>query len=274
MFTLNQNGRSRSTRIGVHVEPEWVFMMSRNMQTYRSSGTGGAIRIVQLPFYKAKVDMLPNGVECIVATSDLQGREIGEENRLVGEAVAEELKLLAEIDEIPAIASILLAGDLYDYPDLRKVGGTGDVTPVWNAFARISPIVVGVHGNHDKVREADMVSNTYVLDGEIRKILGLRIGGISGIIGREDRNQRKSERNFEKILKNALTESTQVMLMHQGPDDPINDQMGNAMIREYMESKKGSALVVFGHCHWDTPIIDVGNNQVLNVDNRVVVLTE
>jgi len=33
---LNQNGRSRSTRIGVHVEPEWVFMMSRNMhRVYR-----------------------------------------------------------------------------------------------------------------------------------------------------------------------------------------------------------------------------------------------
>ena len=32
MFTLNRNERSRSARIGVHVEPEWVFMMGRNMQ--------------------------------------------------------------------------------------------------------------------------------------------------------------------------------------------------------------------------------------------------
>jgi hypothetical protein len=32
VFTLNQNECSRSAGIGVHVEPEWVFMMGRNMQ--------------------------------------------------------------------------------------------------------------------------------------------------------------------------------------------------------------------------------------------------
>ena len=31
-FTLNQNGCSRYAGISVHVEPEWVFMMGRNMQ--------------------------------------------------------------------------------------------------------------------------------------------------------------------------------------------------------------------------------------------------
>jgi len=31
VFTLNRNERSRSTRIGVHVEPEWVFILGRNM---------------------------------------------------------------------------------------------------------------------------------------------------------------------------------------------------------------------------------------------------
>ena len=30
VFTLNQNGCSRSSGIGVHVEPEWVFTMGRN----------------------------------------------------------------------------------------------------------------------------------------------------------------------------------------------------------------------------------------------------
>ncbi|MEJ1411824.1 MAG: hypothetical protein RPU60_16775, partial [Candidatus Sedimenticola sp. (ex Thyasira tokunagai)] len=32
VFTLNQNECSRSAGIGVHVGPEWVFMMGRNMQ--------------------------------------------------------------------------------------------------------------------------------------------------------------------------------------------------------------------------------------------------
>ena len=30
VFTLNRNECSRSTGIGVHVEPEWVFMMGWN----------------------------------------------------------------------------------------------------------------------------------------------------------------------------------------------------------------------------------------------------
>jgi hypothetical protein len=33
VFTLNRNGCSRAAGTGVHVEPEWVFMMGRNMQS-------------------------------------------------------------------------------------------------------------------------------------------------------------------------------------------------------------------------------------------------
>ena len=32
-FTINQNECSRSPGIGVHVEPEWVFRMGRNMHS-------------------------------------------------------------------------------------------------------------------------------------------------------------------------------------------------------------------------------------------------
>jgi len=31
VFTLNQNERSRSIRTGVHLEPEWVFILGQNM---------------------------------------------------------------------------------------------------------------------------------------------------------------------------------------------------------------------------------------------------
>ncbi|MEJ1394348.1 MAG: hypothetical protein RPU64_09160, partial [Candidatus Sedimenticola sp. (ex Thyasira tokunagai)] len=44
VFTLNQNECSRSAGIGVHVGPEWVFMMGRNMhkvtQGHSRSGQG------------------------------------------------------------------------------------------------------------------------------------------------------------------------------------------------------------------------------------------
>ena len=111
---------------------------------FKSSGPRGAVRYRVLPFYKVKVEKLPKGVTSIVATSDLQGREAGDENRLLGEAVAEELMILQELGEIPKIELVILAGDLYDYPDCRKKGGTGDVTSVWNAFAKDFGAVVGV----------------------------------------------------------------------------------------------------------------------------------
>jgi len=34
VFTLNRNERSRTTRIGVHIEPEWLFTLSRNMHFF------------------------------------------------------------------------------------------------------------------------------------------------------------------------------------------------------------------------------------------------
>jgi Icc protein len=91
---------------------------------------------ITLPFYYVKVDVMPEGIKSFVVTSDLQGRELNKvNNRLVGEAVAEELALLHEIGEVPSIDLILLAGDLYDYPELGKRGGSGIVTRVWNSFS-------------------------------------------------------------------------------------------------------------------------------------------
>lgn len=64
---------------------------------YQSSGPKGNIRKVLLPFFRAYAEGLPKDISSIVATSDLQGREIHHRSaRLVGEAVAEELVLLQE----------------------------------------------------------------------------------------------------------------------------------------------------------------------------------
>ena len=68
--------------------------------SYKSSGPSGKIRNSSLPFFRATVDELPTGISSIVATSDLQGREISGTNRLLGEVVAEELTLLYELEEI------------------------------------------------------------------------------------------------------------------------------------------------------------------------------
>ncbi|MDO6766081.1 metallophosphoesterase [Agarivorans sp. 1_MG-2023] len=240
---------------------------------YRSSGQGGKVREVVLPFYKAIVDELPDGITSFVISSDLQGREQNKKtNRLVGEVVAEELSLLSELGEIPSISFVALAGDFYDYPQLHKVGGTGDVTNVWNAFAKEFPFVVGVLGNHDIVKEQHLASNTIVLDGSSKKYLGVRIGGVSGIIGRSDRNQRKSKQEFMSALAKVTTVKNDLILLHQGPEDTSNSQLGDLEITNYLLSKSKS-IVAFGHSHWSKPFIEIGKNQVLNVDKRLYLVT-
>jgi Icc protein len=241
---------------------------------YRSSGRGGEIRDVVLPFYRAIVDSLPKGVSSFVLTSDLQGRENDKNtNRLVGEAVAEELSLLCELGEIPKINFVGLAGDLYDYPEMHKLGGSGDVTSVWNAFAREFDLVIGVHGNHDIVIDSELAHNTVILDGTSTKLNGIEIGGVSGIIGRSDRNQRKSEGDFLKELGKVTNTKSSLILLHQGPEDTVNNQIGEPLITQHLENN-GDCIVVFGHCHWNKPLVTIGKNQVLNVDNKLYVVSE
>jgi Icc-related predicted phosphoesterase len=241
---------------------------------YRSSGKNGAIRWLILPFYRAFVDELPKGITSFIVTSDLQGRELNEKsNRLVGEAVAEEIELLIKLEEINVVDFVALAGDLYDYPDCRKLGGTGDVTTVWNAFAKTFKTVVGVHGNHDIVNESKLERNAVILDGETTSILSMHIGGVCGIVGKKSRNHRKSEIEFKESLTNVCNKKNDIVLLHQGPDDPVNQQLGQPFIREHL-CKNGSSIVFFGHCHWDEPCIEMGNNQLLNVDNRIYIISE
>ena len=240
---------------------------------YRSSGRGGKVRKVTLPFYNARVDALPKGVSAFVLTSDLQGREIDKKsNRLVGEAVAEELSLLVDLGEVPNINFVALAGDLYDYPELHKLGGTGDVTSVWNAFANSFDFVVGVHGNHDKVIDSEMNSNSMILDGASANIQGVKVGGVSGIVGRSDRNQRKEQEHFIKELSKVTRSKNDIILLHQGPEDVENGQLGDPEITEHLKTN-ASSIIAFGHCHWNKPFLEIGKNQVLNVDNRLYVVT-
>jgi hypothetical protein len=42
---------------------------------YRTTGDKGQESFITLPFYKVKVDVMPEGMKSFIATSDLQGRE-------------------------------------------------------------------------------------------------------------------------------------------------------------------------------------------------------
>lgn len=240
---------------------------------FRTAGKRGQIERRTLPFFRAFSETLEPKTGAIVITSDLQGREAGVDNRLLGEAVAEELQLLVQCDEIPEVGLILLAGDLYEYPDCHKRGGSGDVTAVWEAFAEIAGEVIGVHGNHDELPEPHRLpGHAQVLEGEMTRWGSLKVGGVSGIIGDPSRAQRKSETAFVRALDRLAQQKPDILLLHQGPDAPERGLRGDPMVRLALETGF-RGLTVFGHTPWPAPFyVPLGDGVALNCDARVIVV--
>lgn len=242
---------------------------------HRTSGpAGGPIRN-RLPFYRAFASGLPGHVRAIVFTSDLQGREDGGRNRLLGECVAETLATLSGKGVIPAPDAAFLGGDLYDFPDCRKRGGTGPVDEVFRAFSAITLEVVGVLGNHDQlIASKSMSDKVVVLDGTQTAVLqSLTCGGVSGIVGNPNRNQRRTEDDFLALLESVTDQTPDILLLHQGPTDPERPhRRGDPEVALSLETGF-QGLTVFGHTQWDWPwLISLGEGQALNVDGRVVVV--
>jgi Icc-related predicted phosphoesterase len=242
-----------------------------------ASSNRGAIEMV-LPILLAQVDSLPPGLEAIIATSDLQGIE-PKTRRLLGHAVAEELETLADLGQIPSpqTTGIIFAGDLYGQTDKR--GGAGDVREVWQAFSRHFRWVAGVAGNHDRLGDTPEDIKIFkkgrginYLDGEIAVVDGLRLAGISGIIGKPSKLFRRSEKDFKRTIRQLLKELPDILVMHEGPNAPEAKLMGNESIRSEL-AKASKLLVICGHSYWKVPAITLPNEvQVLKVDSRVVVL--
>lgn len=236
---------------------------------YRSSGGNGR-RGLTLPVlacrYRSHLDVRPT----FLATADLQGRETGPANRLLGEHVAEEIMALQQRGELPELDLCLLCGDFYDYPDLHKLGGTGDVTSAFNALSRVATLTVAVLGNHDEITAHGLAANIDVLDGTVGWYGELRIGGVSGIIGNPRRNQRKTDADFLTALRSCSRSSTDVVLLHQGPEGPTPAHAGLDLINREL-STRNDLLVICGHCHWPDPFHTEGRNLFCNVDSRVIV---
>jgi Icc-related predicted phosphoesterase len=244
---------------------------------YRCSGPRGKSILTQkLPFFRAKVDRLPPGVDAMVLTSDLQGREHDPRNRLLGVRVAEELAQMVQNKMIPQAPIALLAGDLFDYPEMNKRSGCGEVIDVWTAFAEQFDHVLGVHGNHDFIKQPKALpSNAAIVDGYVSSTLGLRIGGVSGITGKPTKNQRRTEEDFFSSLDKVVFQNPDILVLHQGPDDPADGRRrGDSSVRENLEFGY-SGLTVFGHCYWPDPfVMPLGQGQVVNVDSRVIIVEQ
>lgn len=156
---------------------------------------------------------LPLGIDGVLVAGDLQGRGrpvSGSEapRRLLGEALAEWLGEFIEGDgglERKRVG-VVLGGDLFARPGSDRRGGSGDVRAVWRAFANQSAWVAGVAGNHDRFGpgwpEADFRAfgeqrGVHVLDGDVVELSGVRIAGLSGVVGNPRRPFRRAREVFE-----------------------------------------------------------------------------
>jgi Icc protein len=242
----------------------------------------------RLPIMRGRVDRLPDGLDALLVASDLQGVapswSSGGQSVLLGEVLAEEIERLAGEGIVPPTAAVgaILAGDLYSAPGGDKRGASGDVRDVWLAFASVCRWVVGVAGNHDRFgneREAGRFRGepgVHLLDGETVVVDGLRIGGVSLIIGNPAKPGRRSEDDFLDSLQRVLDEQPDIVILHEGPDGNAG-QRGNPHIRARLAAG-AAALTICGHDHWHEPLAELDTRgrerlQVLNVDARAVLLT-
>ncbi len=251
---------------------------------YLSAAPRGGSELRHLPLLGATVDTLPPDVAALLVTSDLQGVATSDVHEgaaaLVGEVLAEELSILGDLGELPHPnhVGILLAGDLYSDPSGAVRGASGDVRSVWSAFAERFRWVAGVAGNHDTFgtpRERARLEQRpglHLLDGEVRELDGLRVGGLSGIIGQAGKLWRREEEDYLEALRGVLGAGPEVLVLHEGPDEPSTERRGRPSIRAEVEARE-ELLVICGHSHWDEPLAVLpGGAQVLNVDGRAVLL--
>jgi hypothetical protein len=195
----------------------------------------------------------------------------------LGEAVVDWYDALAEAHRVPPPdnVGVVLAGDLYSDPLARKRGATGDVGPVWDAFAHRFAWVAGVAGNHDTFtsrisRHVQRRGHVAVLDGDAVQYGDLRIGGVGGIIGKKGKINRRPLAAFTEAIHRATAEGVDILVLHDGPPGTSATQRGKAELADAFGRRP--PLLVSGHCHWPSPFAPHPEGMHLNVDGRAVLL--
>lgn len=253
---------------------------------YLNVGGGSKKRTItrDLPIYRAYVDELPDNLDALIVTSDLQGNiRTNTEILLLGEVLPEFLKnlLVTELKDIrPESTGVLLCGDMY--ATLLKRGGLGDVRSVWYAFREQFRWVSGVAGNHDdfgtfhdKLEFILKEEDIFFLEKDSVEVDDLKIGGVSGIIGTKRKTNRVPESDFLDYIEDRLRKKPDVLLLHEGPSYEEKDLWGSPEVREVLEKSKRPILVCSGHCHWSKHLVELENKtQVLNADGKVFILTK
>lgn len=250
---------------------------------YTSAASGGGREVRSLPLLRVPSEGLLSGaLEGVLFTADLQGvaplPSRGGALGLLGEAFVDRYLELAEAGAVPAAASVgvVLAGDLFSHPTASKRGATGDVGPVWEAFASAFAWVAGVAGNHDLFtsrasRSVQRREHVDLLDGHVVERDGLTIGGVGGIVGRKGKTNRRELPSFIAALQSITRHEPDIVVLHEGPPGDGRGQRGRPELASPLVD--AVPLVVCGHVHWETPLARRRATMVLNVDGRAVLAT-
>lgn len=242
----------------------------------------GTTVMQELWVHRIFVEGLPPTLDALFVTSDLQGWAPGPDGpRLLGFAVADELLEHCRACGLdPRRIGVLLAGDLYANEDPLRRGGIGDVRGVWRAFAAKFGFVAGVAGNHDAFGQGagDLLSfarenGIHLLDSGTEGLLpgaeclGLRLAGVSGIVGNPMRPWRKTREAMAVALARVAQLGADVVLLHQNPSLPDVRRSDHVWLTELLHAQ-GSGLWVFGHSFCHRPLIELGRCQLLASEGR------
>lgn len=214
-----------------------------------------------LPFLRGTVCGLPATFPAVVATADLQGRTRLDDDpaSLLGVTVAAELGNMSEAGLPPSRDCLgLLAGDFYCAPAAANRGGFGSVDLVFTRMAAATRALAGVAGNHDDLAP----SSPGLLDGTEIEFEGMRIAGVSGIMGQSGRPRRHTPELYLGTVRRLLARAPHILVVHEAPEGPLAELL----------SATFSGLVVCGHRSWPERVRQLGRAVCLNAHGAVLVL--
>ena len=254
---------------------------------YARASRAGCAEHVLLDFLAVRVDRLPDGLDAIIVTADLQGygTDSRSHSRLLGEAVAGKAAELAADGRIGPSENVgvLLAGDYWADPDLTSRGGVGDVREVWSAFGGRFRWVCGVAGNHDQFtaapgnapfalaakRQFAQETGFHALDDDFIQLGALRIAGVGGVIGNPAKPFRRSRERFAEALTRLIRLQPDLLVCHEGFNSHGLDE--DPEVEASLMGAK-DLVVVHGHRHGEPGGTLRTGQQVLNCCERVLVL--
>lgn len=249
---------------------------------YRSATHGRGAVDVTLAVERVFTADLPGSLSALLVTSDLQGwTTTGQGQVLLGVALAEAMAAYCCARGIPRSGvGVLLAGDLFAIDDMNQRGGVGDVRPVWRAFGARAAFVAGVAGNHDafgrdaaELRAFTQEEGLTLLDvgtpglPSSVECCGLRIAGVSGIVGNPLRPWRKEPDAFLEAVATAIGTAPDVLLLHQNPALPGVRRDEQTRLTQLLAAA-ARGLVVFGHAYSPQPRMTLGRCQLLATEGR------